>query len=346
MSAAKTTEDQQSVLFVSNRWINTIYSGYGVVKQRILLEILRILKKDILLVMNGAKVVNFKIPADGKVIELDMSIIVHYNNYKQVRDALEEMCMIPVSIYNDPSFKKPLYFSAPLLNAWKAGKKKSIVKIRITKIIAELLLHVNYGPNKKTGKYGPSQYTSFDTKALRTRSGKYGMSCKYMFPLYTMICSWAQEGGFTMDIDTLRERLQVEEKYKGFDNFHRYVLKHVQEELKMCGDYCFNFDLKKKGKEVKTVVFKIFPNKEKNPNAAWMKIYEALNEKLPYFAQFTEQQRAEFNYLLTSKYDLDQVYGKLLHIHKALVRHREQLDPIRKTFDYTIKAIREQFPPG
>lgn len=336
------SEDKRSLLFISNRWVNTVYSGYGIIKQRILLQILQACQENIKLVMRGKKVGDFNIPAGRDVcIELDMSQIIHYNNYYQVRKAIKEMCITPVQIYNDPDFKKPIYVSAPLLNGYEpVPKDRKKVILLLKKNIIELLLHVDYKYSEKSREYKAQQYTKFDPFTVSHSSSKY------MYPLYTMICSYAEKGGFTIGTDEIRQRLQVEEKYKGFDNFHRYVLKHVQKELQIFGAYGFNFTLVKTGKVVKKIVFKIFANKKYDPNHVWLKLQRALTEELPYYARFTEDQREQFNYLLTGKYDLDQVLTKLQHIHKALVKRKDRGDQVRNAFAYTIQSIHEQFPPG
>lgn len=337
-------QNKRKLLFISNRWVNTIYTDYGVVKQKILLQIIEQLQEKIIKVMRGTRVSSFGIlPGQEILIDLDMSRIYKYNNYHQVRKAIKQMSDNAIKIYNDPSFKTNIYYMAPLLSGYEPTKEKRIVQVAIKKNIAELLLFVDYGPSKKKqGEYVAKQFTPLDVNSLQA------LTSKYYFPIYTMMASWATTGGFTIDIEELRERLQVEEKYKGFDNFHRYVLKHVQKEMQISANYSFNFTLIKTGKVVKKIAFKIFSNAKQDPNHAWLKIYRALNEELPYFMKFTEEQRAQFNYLLTGKYDLEAVHKKLQYIHSFLVKKKQQLQPVPgpRIFLYTLEAIEKDFPPG
>jgi len=333
--------DKRNLLFISNRWVNTIYTGYGHLKQRILLQVLEKFQDQIKAVMRGKRVQEFNIPhGHDVIIDLDMSQIIHYNNYYQVRKAVKQMSTQGIQIYNDPTFKQNIYRLEPLLNGYEPTTDRKIIKLCIKRHIVELLMFVDFSRTKNKA----SQYTKFDPFTI-THS-----SSKYMHPLYTMICSYAEKGGFTIDIDDLRNRLQVEEKYRGFDNFHRFILKHVQKELQIMGAYGYNFTLVKSGKTVKKVVFKVFANTKYDPNHVWLRLQRALNEELPYFVRFTEDQREQFNYLLTGKYDLDKVLAKFQHIHKALVKlkanGKPQADVFRIAFDYTKKAIGEQFPPG
>ncbi len=337
-------QDKKNLLFISNRWVNSIYTNYGVVKQRILLQIIQELQAGILMVMKGKRVADFNIPAgQDLIIPLDMSKIYKYNNYHRVRKAIKEMSRDQIKIYNDPSFRENIYYLAPLLNGFDAGKEKKIVDLRIKKNIAELLLHVDYKPSKKKpGEYSASQFTPLDANALQA------ITCKYYYPMYAMMKSWLEKGGLTIDIDELRERLDVEEKYKGFDNLHRYVLKHVQKEMQISADVGFNFSLIKTGKVVKKIVFKIFSNAKQDPNHAWMKIYDLLRKDLPYFRPFTEEQLQQFNYLLTGKFKLEEVAKKIQYVHDFLEGKKKEGNPYKQAiiFDYLQTSIEKDFPPG
>lgn len=345
MGSGSQNTDKRPLLFISNRWVNTIYTGYGVIKQRILLQVIESLQDDIKKVMRGKRVSDYNFPAGSDVcIHLDMSKVAHYNNYHWVRKAIKEMSEQPIQIYNDASFKSKIYLGATLLNGFDITKEKKVVALRIKKNIAELLIHVDFKQTKKPPfEKKAQQFTQFDAGTISNIN--YG-ACKYRLPLYLMICSYAEKGGFTIDVDELRTRLQVEEKYKGFDNFHRHILKHVQKELQIFGAYGFNFSLVKTGKVVKKIVFKVFANQKYDPNHVWIRLQRALTQDLPYFVRFTEEQREQFNYLLTGKHDLDVVLTKFQYIHKALVKNKEQGNATKSAFAYTLSAIHNEFPPG
>ena len=127
---------------------------------------------------------------------------------------------------------------------------------------------------------------------------------------------------------------------------NKFVLKHVQKILEIQGQYCFNYKLVKEGRTVKSLVFKVFKNKAKfDYNHIWLKIQRALTQELPYFAKFTEEQREQFNYLLTGKYDLDQVYTKLKHIHTTIVKKKTLGEKIHNHFAYTLQSLQREFEP-
>lgn len=338
--------DQRTMIFLGNRWVNTIYRNFGVIKQRILLQVMEQLQSTIMPQFKGNKIT--LPPGPVLTLELDISRIVSshkngFNNYYQVRKALEQMCGQEIDIYNDTSYKsfvKESFRSAPLLHGWKRSKDPKIVHIAIKRPIGELLVHIDYGYSAKLKKSTAQQFTTFDKETI-LRS-----STKYMHPLYMLLCSYAERGGFTMSVPELRTRLQVDEKYAGFNDLDRKILRHVQRELEISGKWCFNFTTVKTGKVVKKLVFKIFPNKSAfDANHAWFKIQRALQQELPQFARITHEQREELNYLLTSKYDLNEVHDKIQYIHKVIVKKRGLGEKFSDVFVYLLTALHNDYPP-
>lgn len=329
------TDQQKTYSCISNRWINSIFRNYGVLKQRIFREIIEQLQPAIKSNFQG-KTILFK-PGLELCLDLDMSRIMRYNNYYQVKKALKEMCTDLVDIYNDSSYKsftKESFRPAPLLQSWEPNKGR-MVKVVIKKNIAELLMNLD-----KKNVSIPIHFTLF--KPLKNIE----MSCKYTYPLHMLMSTYAGKAGFTMTLEELRTRIQVEEKYKGFDNFNKKILKHVQAELKIFGQYCFNYTTIKTGKTVKKLIFKVWANTTKlDENHIWLKIQKALQEDLPHFLKFSADEREHFNYLLTGKYNLQEVYDKLHYIHKAIEKKYNTPNRIPNVWAYTWKAMHNDFPP-
>lgn len=337
--------DQNNTLFMSNRWAKSLYTGYGLVKQRVFMQLLQQCKEQILAVGNGFPMDRFdflKTPDQTLPLALDISKISHYNNYYLVRKHIKEMCTSPVHIYSDPTFKSRQYHPAQPLFLQHKPDANGIVWVRMRKEIAELLLHVD---TKKISEHGrtriaPKQYTSFDRNVIDRSSSKY------MYPLYTMICSWAGNKGVTVTMDELRARLQVEDKYKDTHNLIRFVLRHIQKELDIFGKYCFNFTTIKTGRTITGIQFKIWENKKAaDLDHIWLQIQRALRQELPYFMRITDDQREELNYLFTGNYDLDAVYRKLHYVHKLLVKKKENNERTNDVFAYLLIAIHNDFPP-
>ena len=211
--------------------------------------------------------------------------------------------------------------------------------------------------NKKTGR--PAHFTKYDRETLgmwvpktdERPAGFTGSRCKYMQPLYWLICSYAENrtSGFDISVEQLRMHLQVEEKYKGFADMNKYILKHLQAELQRFGKYCFNYSPVKDGKTVKRITFKIFKNNTPfNFNDSWLKIQSALDgaNGLHYYKRLTFDQRDEFNYLLTGKFDLDKVLKKLQHVHINIEKQRAQTHKLPNVFTYLRASLHKEFPPG
>ena len=186
-------QDIRTLLFLGNRWIRSVYSNYGIIKQRILLQLVEQCQPYIKDVMHGKKVQHFSFwkGSEDVLIDLDMSKITGYNNYFYVRKALGEMTADAINVYSDVSYKQNIYKPVQLLHGWEPTNNKRIVKMRVKRAVLELLLHVDY----KNGK--AQQYTKFDRQTI-THDGN---SSKYTFPLYTMICSYGEKGGFTIPVE-------------------------------------------------------------------------------------------------------------------------------------------------
>ncbi len=345
MTEASQQRHDRTILSMSNRWTRSIYTGYSAVKHRIFLEILEHFQPYINSIMNGGKSDLSKVPA----IMLDMSKIAGHNNYAYVRQALTEMTTQDIFIYDDTSFKGEIYRKCPLINGFDRTEEKRIVRIRMNKSIAQLLLHIDYKQSKRAPfEWRPEQYTQFDKETVRTSHNKY------MFAMYTFISSWAERGGTLqpVPVEKLRQMLCVEEKYKGFDALNQNILKPLKGELDRIGRYSFNYSCEKAGKKVKAVNFKVYKNKELwDQDDTWVKICKMLDGNgCPHFAHFKSDERQEFMYLVNGSYDLDLVKNKLQHIHDQIEKNKNNPNPDKRVarerkFIYTFSIIRRDFPP-
>lgn len=330
------TEQQKAYSCISNRWVNTIFRGYGVIKQRIFREIIEQLQVPIKSNFQTRSPIVMSDPY--LTVDLDMSRVMKHNNYYQVRKALDQMYKDQIDIYADPTYKnfKPENFiKGTLLHAWKEHKGR-YVKLGIKKNIAELLLNLDR-KNASTAV----QFTLF------TPLKNLELTCKYTYPLHMLLASYANRSGFSMKLDEFRTRLQIDEMYTGFDNVNKKILKPVQEKLKIFGDHCFSFTPIKTGKEVTSLVFKIWPNKNKmNEDHIWLKIQKRIQEEYEHFKKFSPEELYKFDYLLTGKYNLNEVYDKLEYVHKAVVKQKARDSRlIPNVFVYLLKALHNDFPP-
>ena len=352
---------KQTLLHIGNRWVDTIYTNYSAIMHRILLEILASQRKKINDVRQGKKVASFFKHNDNSdvMIELDMSRICTYDNYTQVRAAMDKMCKQTLGLYDNPEFTKPVYALAmPLLHRWEPRKvdgkeKKGFAALYITRPMMEAILFVHYGrPDPKQDKVCGYHWTSFHLEnfippAPEGKSPRYNNGSKYLVPFYLMLKTYGTRGARTILVSDLRKRLQCEEKYKDFSDFHEYVLKYMQKAMGNT-DLGFNYSLNPgKGRTIASITFKIFKNGEKyDYNHPFNKIQRALHEENKFYMQFTEDQHELLQYVLNGTYDLEAVYKKLQHIHDQIVKD-EPVKSTRKTnkFKYTIDILHQDFPP-
>ena len=345
---------------ISNRFTNSIFNGYTLIQQRIFRYMIEQadVQQCLWASIRGKR---SQLTGEGNYcFELDMSKIVHWNNYHQVREALNKMMQTQISVYWDDTFKAnpgagaDHYRTGNLVASWEPHEKeKKKVYVYVHRDIA-LKWIINVDRDIKTKN--PSHFTKYDRETVgmwmpktEDRPAQWtGSRCKYMQPLYLLMCSYAGRGGIDITVEQLRSLLQVEEKYKGFADMDKYILKHLQEECKRFGKYCFNYDKVKTGKTVTSLKLKIWKIKtEFNFDDAWLKIQSALDgaNNLHYYKRITFEQRAEFDYLLTGKFDLDEVLQKLKKVHDNIHKTRTNTGKLPNVFTYLRKSLHEKYPP-
>lgn len=357
------TPGRREMLMISNRWVWSVYPGYTLMKQRIMLQALRSLQQYVQQVAGGIPVTqllqNLQ-PGQDLQLRLDMSRVAHYNNYWQVRQAADEMCRQPLHVYTDNKFSQkfiPENYTPYTLFSWHEqdeGNRRFLI-LGLKREVAELLLHIHYG-KLKHGAYGAYHFTKFDTFTVDTYATPRHQS-KYLWPLYVKLCAYAQQGGITLpmaDIRTLLhlvkqdpETREYTDKYKGCDAVRRKILDVVKRELDIFGQYSFNYKVNMKGRTADSVTFKVYKNTKYDPNHVWLKLQKAITVELPHFARLTDDQRDQFHYLLLPQYSdkLEKVLKKVQHIERAIQKRALERRPVRNVMNYILQALHEQYPP-
>jgi hypothetical protein len=335
-------QDQRTLLFLSNRWVNSIYSDYGRVQRNIFLQIIEQLQPLIKQVKNGVKVQNLQaLQQPYYEMAIDMSLISGYNNYRYVRKQILEMCRKPIYFFSEPAYNyhKPVYEQGVLIHQAAPGKgnKRRYMYIRIRQHTAQLLCQVDRSKKDLTK---PAHWTSFDTETIRYSN------TKYMMQMYMMVASWATEGGFEMTLENFRTWMGITDSYAGFDNINKFILKPCKAQMDIGGKFSFNYDTIKSGKTVTTIKFKVWSKKKYDYNHPWMKIMRALDHELPKFANFNDDQREQLNYLLSDyKDDLDKVYRKFTSVHRSLINQLNTGQRFTSFFRYLLISLHKDFPP-
>lgn len=102
----------------------------------------------------------------------------------------------------------------------------------------------------------------FELREKYTQYNLYNVLClshKYSIRLYEYLMSMKYKKVFEVLIDELKKRIDAE-KYKSFGNFHSRVLKPAVYDINDYTDINIEYKLKKTGKTVKSIIFKINEN--------------------------------------------------------------------------------------
>lgn len=80
----------------------------------------------------------------------------------------------------------------------------------------------------------------------------------YSIRFYEIFVSYRRLGKASFEVIDLKKRLQVDKKYKRYDDFRKRVILHAQTELKAKTDICFDFTEERKGRKVHKLHFTIY----------------------------------------------------------------------------------------
>ena len=175
---------------------------------------------------------------------------VHRNQYRQLKEALKMLVTIPVEIpVRDKNQKIWREFDNLCSVRLPESGRVDNVYIKIKKTTATMLLNMEFGFTKFL------QYTILSaTNAYTPR-----------FCLY--LSAFAEEGGCTVKMESLRRYLRLENSYSEFKDFVKRVIVPAQKEMKEMAhngkaDFYFEYDKqyapgKRKAGEPDNLVFKI-----------------------------------------------------------------------------------------
>ena len=189
--------------------------------------------------------------------------------------------------------------------------------------------------------YERKSYCKYPIEALLCGSSPYS------FRIYLFLKRYEFKGRRAMDVENMKFKMMLQDRYKLYGNFKRKVLLQAQKDLLERSDICFTLREKKKGKKVVTIIFDIEKNK-------------------PHWMQAIEQQE-QANQLLTDDILQTQAYQMLFEQgvkkHELIVELIEQFgndfivatieqcalvikkekDKIQNPSGYIIEAIRKGY---
>lgn len=95
------------------------------------------------------------------------------------------------------------------------------------------------------------RYTTYDIRNV------LGCRSIYSIRLYEILRSFGGLGEREVELDTLKEMLGIQKKYRLYGDVKRYVLLRAQRELKKVSDLYFTFKEQKKGRRIHSILFTI-----------------------------------------------------------------------------------------
>ena len=107
--------------------------------------------------------------------------------------------------------------------------------------------------------------------------------------MYELLKQYENIGKRRFELEELKTILKVEQKYKFYADFKRYIVHRAKKDLEAYADICFTFEEIKKGKKVDTLVFHIF-SKDAAPV---QKVQQGLQNELRQKFLLTKKQAQE-----------------------------------------------------
>jgi hypothetical protein len=155
---------------------------------------------------------------------------------------------------------------------------------------------------------------------------------KYTPKLYKLICSWAQKGGFFINVDELKELLDIKgtgDDNKPYDHYPNYsdlvkrVLEPVRLELYRQTNCWFEYaPYKKDGKKVSVLRFKVVtPVLEKELSDQFEHAKNFLQTKF----HFTPADIKSVQRIFSSEFDMEKFFNKMLDINEYLAKNRGKI---------------------
>jgi len=77
----------------------------------------------------------------------------------------------------------------------------------------------------------------------------------YSIRFYEIFASYRRIGKVTLEVEDIKRKLQISDKYKRFKDFRKYVINHAQKELKEKTDLCFEYTEERRGRKVTDIHF-------------------------------------------------------------------------------------------
>lgn len=234
-----------SFIYQPNRITNAHYN-FTLIQERIMNAIIYSLQEAIKLRMHGCdyrQLDLFKDMSNDIVLEIPLKFIASKQQYPIVRETCRMLAGLVVEIpYTDKNKNKQRIRYSGLFRADVPlnGERSSTIRIEMDRKVAALIIEVDLIDNKKAINY--TKYRFYITRNARR---------KFTPRIYKLICSYRSRGRFTISVEDLKKMLGIENCYKYYRDFKKYVLLPAQKELIHLGADCW-FDCEQSDFESRT----------------------------------------------------------------------------------------------
>jgi len=252
-------------VIIQNNYVTKAQTDFTMMQQRLFTYIIYRLQEHILTLKNKAiaNVNNLEFfQKDGKPkeyidIDIPLHIIGRPSEYNHIRKTAVSMMAKNVRIVMDTADKpferfKPIFMHVDVYNddgTTRKQKYSSLLPVRIDIDVAKTLVHVDW----KDGR--PANYTAFLFDVAMCCNNKYTPI------IYKFLSKWKTGRGgkktisHSIDIQDFRNMLNLGDKYKGYDDLKRRILRPVQKEIAANGDFHFEISETRVGKAVTKINF-------------------------------------------------------------------------------------------
>ena len=212
-------------IYQPNRVTNAIYD-YSLTQEKVFNAVMYNLQDAIKISRKGedyTQLALFKDFNDSPFIKFTIPLkeLSIPQNYEHVKKAVKKLASIVIEFpYRDEVTKEKYIRYQGLLNANVpvVNNRSSYIQVEIDKRIAKILIDI------EQNQFGqPINYTRFLYSIAQSAKNKYTSR------IYKLICSWRKKGGFVISLDSFREQMGIDSKYKYYNDIKKHILVPVQE---------------------------------------------------------------------------------------------------------------------
>jgi plasmid replication initiation protein len=229
-------------LYQSNKITEARYD-FSLVEKRCLYLIIREVRKRYIETDTGDKNLFDNLVLYFKPEDLEPVISGEKNNSK-IYKALKSLNQKNIQVETKENWITMVFIN------YAEHKKGSHIEIEVSRKLLPLLVNL------------ANNYTAYSLNVALSLKSEYSQR------FYEICSQWKNAGGFKIDVEELKERFGISDKYKEFKDFRKRVLEPAKKELKdlfdkgEC-DLYFNYSEIKQGRKITTISFKIVVGEQK-----------------------------------------------------------------------------------